>query len=75
LRSAIGAVLVLDAGKSCLKAREKLDRRESDGIRGFDMVMPIVGQSMGYRMLVVEKVPLGFEGPKRSSAFSKLMIA
>jgi hypothetical protein len=56
LRIANAAVLVVETGKSCLKAREKLDRRESDGIRGFDIVRPLVGQLIGKSMLVLKKV-------------------
>jgi hypothetical protein len=46
LRCANGAVLVLAAGKSRLRARQKLERRESDGTRGFDIMGPVTGQSM-----------------------------
>jgi hypothetical protein len=49
LRLANSAVPVLVDCKSCLRAREKLERREKEGIRGFDIVGPIAGQLMGFR--------------------------
>ena len=59
LRFVNGAWLVLAAGKSCLRAREKLERREKEGIRDFDIVGPIASQSMGCRCWSSKKLHLG----------------
>jgi len=49
LRCAVGTVLVLAVGEPCLKAREKLERREKYETQGFDIVGPIAGQLIGGR--------------------------
>jgi hypothetical protein len=56
LRFANGAWLVLATDKSCLRAREKLERREEEGIRDLDIVGPIAGQIDGRSMLIIQKV-------------------
>jgi hypothetical protein len=37
------AATLLAAGKSCIRAREKLERREKDGTRDFDIMGPVAG--------------------------------
>ena len=55
------AAFVLAAGKSCLIAREKLERREEEGIRSFDIIGPIAGLSMSGRFWSSKKFTFGIE--------------
>jgi hypothetical protein len=56
LRFANSAVPVLVACKSCPRAREKLERREKEGIRGFDIVGPNRWSIDGLSILIIQKV-------------------
>jgi hypothetical protein len=58
---------LLETGKSCLKAREKVNRRGSDGIRAFDIVKANRWSIDGQSNVGHQKVPWTMEHLDRSS--------